>query len=418
MSTLTCAIQFGSNRIMAIAALKDMKTGTLSNIQIESESARDCVSYGYVSNVEQAAMHIRSIIQKLSNRMRASITSAHVGAGGLSLHSLVQQPTVQIPDYDVLDSTPFGEGQYQLIVGQKRIRQRIQAAMDRAGIHINSFIVLPKATACILTTDMRQRGCVLVDMGAATTTVAIYYQNQLHHLAVIPMGGDNVTLDIQSSGCSFDEAERNKTDWSDVSQATPTESTSSNASGNALFADKTLSMPLSKLNTIALCRYEEIAANILHQIEISGLQDKLEAGCILTGGAAQQNGIASLIRRRLNVARIEVRAYREAAMLNSERKPHLTNALALLNFCTEDCQAPVKPAAPTTAAPTAAATNQPTTAAKPKDGQLDLEIPDDLEPESTATPKVNNRPMRDMVSRFLRDLITGQDDTPIQPKRK
>lgn len=417
MSTLTCAIQIGSNRIMAIAAMKNMQTGTLSNIQIESESARDCVSYGCVSNVEQAAMHIRSIIQKLSNRMRATITSAHVGAGGMSLHSLVQQPTVQIPDYDVLDSSPLDEGQYQLIVGQKRIRQRIQAAMDRAGIHLNSFVVLPKATACILTPDMRQRGCVLVDMGAATTTIAIYYQNQLRHLAVIPMGGDNVTLDIQSSGCTFDEAERNKTDWSDVSQETPTDTATTSASGNALFADKTLSMPLSKLNTIALCRYEEIADNIRHQIEISGLQDRLEAGCILTGGAAQQNGLTSLIRRRLNVARIEVRAYREAAMLNSERKPHLTNALALLNFCTDDCQAPFKPVAPTPATP-AATTAQPAAAAKPNDGQLDLEIPDAPEPETTEPDKEDQHPVRGMVSRFFRDLITGQDDTPKQTKRK
>lgn len=416
MSTLTCAIQFGSNRIMAIAAMKNMQSGTLSNIQIESESARDCVSYGCVSNVEQAAMHIRSIIQKLSNRMRATITSAHVGAGGLSLHSLVQQPTVQIPDYDVLDASPLSEGQYQLIVGQKRIRQRIQAAMDRAGVHLNSFIVLPKATACILSPDMRQRGCVLVDMGAATTTVAIYYQNQLRHLAVIPMGGDNVTLDIQSSGCTFDEAERNKTDWSDVSQETPTESATSNASGNALFADKTLSMPLSKLNTIALCRYEEIADNIRHQIEISGLQDHLEAGCILTGGAAQQNGLATLIRRRLNVARIEVRAYRETAMLNSERKPHLTNALALLTFCTDDCQAPVKPAATGTPAPTS--TPAQPAAQKANDGQLNLDLPDDPEPEDPNKDKDNSHPVRGIVSRFLRDLITGQDDTPKQSNRK
>lgn len=416
MSTLTCAIQFGSNRIMAIAAMKDMKTGTLSNIQIESESARDCICYGCVSNVEQAAMHIRSIIQKLGNRMRATITSAHVGAGGMSLHSLVQQPTVQIPEYDVLDSTPLSEGQYQLIVGQKRIRQRIQAAMDRAGVQLNSFIVLPKATACILTPEMRQRGCVLIDMGATTTTVSIYHQDQLRHLAVIPMGGDNVTIDIQSSGCTFEEAERNKTDWSDVSQETPTDSATSGTSGNALFADKTLSMPLSKLNTIALCRYEEIAANIRRQIEISGLQDKLEAGCILTGGAAVQRGLLSLLRRRLNVSRIEMRAYHEATLLSSERRPHLANTLALLNFCTEDCQATIKPAAPVApSTPTPAPAAQ-SAAPQPTDGQLNLDIPDDPEPASK--PEPGSHPVRGMVSRFLRDLITGQDDTPTTHKRK
>jgi len=416
MTTLTCAIQFGSKSILALAAMKDMKTGTLANIQIESESARDCISYGCISNVEQAAMHIRSIIQKLGNRMRATITSAHVGTGGISLHSLVQQPTVQIPEYDVLDSTPLNEGQYQLVVGQKRIRQRIQAAMDRAGVRVNSYIVLPKATACILTPEMRQSGCVLVDMGAATTTVAIYHQGLLRHLAVIPMGGDNVTYDIKSSGCTFDEAERYKLEWSDVSQDVPTDAAASSNSGNAMFADKTLSIPLSKLNTIALCRYEEIAANILHQIEISGLQGRLEAGCILTGGAALQNGLTSLLRRRLNIPRIEVRAYREAAMLNSERKPHLTNALALLSFCTEDCQTVVKPATPATTGTSTPATPSVTTstATQKQDGQLNLEIPDDPEP---APQTEESHPVKNAVSRFLRDLFTGQDDTTTQSKR-
>ena len=339
MTILTCAIQLGSSRILAIAAQKEMPKGTITNIQIESEPSTDCISHGRIVNVEKTAMHIRALIQKLSNRMRTPISAAYVGLGGMSLHSLIQQPSVKIPDYDVLASLSIGSNQYQLIVGEKRITESIKAAMERAGIRLVEIIVLPLATASILKNVERQKGCVLVDMGAATTTVAIYKGGDLQHLAVIPLGGECVTYDIQSAGCSYEDAERIKRDWSDVSQEVTPESPTTNTT-SALFAERALPIPQSKLNNIALCRYEEIAANIEHQIEASGLKDQLYAGCILTGGAACQNGIEALLLRRLSLAHIETRAYREAAQIDSDHKLDFTNLLALLSSCTTDCQAP------------------------------------------------------------------------------
>jgi cell division protein FtsA len=176
-------------------------------------------------------------------------------------------------------------------------------------------------------------------MGAGTTTVSIYKGGELKHLAVIPLGGECVTLDIQSAGCTNDDAERIKCDWSDVSQEVTPESPAGNAP-SAMFAERALPIPQSKLNNIALCRYEEIAANIEHQIEASGFKDQLKAGCILTGGAAYQNGITALLLRRLSMTHIETRAYRESAQIGSDHKLHLTNLLSLLSSCTDDCQAP------------------------------------------------------------------------------
>lgn len=427
MTNLIAAIQLGSSRIMAIAALKDMPKGTLTNIQIESEPSADCISHGRIVNVEKTAMHIRTLIQKLGNRMRATISAAYVGVGGMSLHSLVQQPSVKIPDYDVLSSQPLGQGQYQLIVGEKRIRESIRAAMERAGIRIVDIIVLPKATATILRNAERQKGCALVDMGAATTTVSIFKGGDLQHLAVIPLGGESVTLDIQSAGCSHDDAERIKRDWSDVSLEVTPESPVGN-SPSAMFAEKALPIPQSKLNNIALCRYEEIAANIEHQIEASGLKEKLEAGCILTGGAAYQHGIADLLARRLSTPRVEVRSYREPTLVGSDNKPHLTNLLALLTFCTDDCQAPRAAVLPEADEHLAAAARpaQPVQPAPATDNEPSLELPDRdpepaaeaaAEPAAVSTPEPKPEPESEVktstsfseaLGRFVKDLFTGQ----------
>src|SRR3712207_7912105 len=50
----------------------------------------------------------------------------------------------------------------------------------------------------VLTEAEKRAGCVLVDLGSGTTTVSVYYKNILRHLAVIPLGGDNITKDIAS----------------------------------------------------------------------------------------------------------------------------------------------------------------------------------------------------------------------------
>lgn len=413
MKILTCAIQFGSSRIMAIAAMKNMQNGTLENIEIESEPTKNCISHGHIVNNEQAAMHIKSVIQKLGNRMRATISSAYVGIGGMSLHSLIQQPSVQIPGYDILHAEPIAGGQHQLIVGEKDLRQGVISAMERAGIRMRDVIVLPQATSCILTDEERRRGCVLVDMGAGTTTVSIYKNGDLQHLAVIPLGGDSVTYDIESAGCTREEAERIKLEWSDVAHEGKEAAGSNQQSAvNALFADKALPIPQGTLNTIVTCRYEEIAANILHQIENSGLKDHLDAGCILTGGASVQRGLTTLMSRRLGISRIEIRAYSERAFIGSERKPHLTNLLALLNFCAEDCQAPAKPLSTLAAAAAKPAATTPAAATNTTTGQLSIDMPEpepEEEEEEAETEKSKKSSFRSGVSRFFGDLFSGQN---------
>ena len=418
MKILTCAIQIGTSRIMAVAAWKNTETGILENIEIESENAKGCISHGCISNVELTAMHIKSIMQKLGNRMRTTISAAYVGIGGISLHSLIQLPSVQIPGYDVLSAEPISGGQHQLIVGEKRLRQGVVAAMERAGIKLIDIIVLPQATARILTDNERQRGCALIDMGAGTTTVSIYKNGDLQHMAVIPLGGDAVTNDIQSNGCSYEEAERNKIEWSNASEDSAEIAVAAQqAAANAIFAEKALSMSQNMLNTIVICRYEEIAANILHQINNSGLKNNLGAGVILTGGASMQRGITSLMSKRLDVSRVEIRAYAERSFVGSERKPHLTNLLSLLNFCQEDCMTPV--AKTTISATTSTVTPKPVNATKPttagpsepvsnekaSSSQLTLDIP---QPEPDPELPQESTLLRG-VKHFLGDLFSGQN---------
>ena len=62
----------------------------------------------------------------------------------------------------------------------------------------------------ILTDNEKRGGCVLVDLGAETTTVSVYYKSILRHLAVLPLGGANITKDIASLQMEEKDAEAMK----------------------------------------------------------------------------------------------------------------------------------------------------------------------------------------------------------------
>ena len=62
----------------------------------------------------------------------------------------------------------------------------------------------------VLTENELRGGCVLIDLGAETTTVMVYFKNILRHLVVIPIGQNNITKDIASLQMEENDAENVK----------------------------------------------------------------------------------------------------------------------------------------------------------------------------------------------------------------
>ena len=97
-----------------------------------------------------------------------------------------------------------------LIVAKPTIKQNLTRVMS-FGINVKDYIVTPLAVGEYVLTDSERLGCMLVDLGAETTTVSIYKDGSLAYLSTLPLGGRNITRDI-SNGLSVleDTAERVK----------------------------------------------------------------------------------------------------------------------------------------------------------------------------------------------------------------
>ena len=250
MAEFIVAIELGSTKITGIAGRKNLD-GSISVLSVVKEDASQCIRKGVVYNIDKTVQSLTNIISKLKANLKAEIAHVYVGVGGQSIRSvrnviveelpadtIVSQEmvnqlmdknrTMSYPDQEILEAAtqeykvdqqyqldPIGiqcsrlEGNFLNILWHKTFYRNLNKCFDLAGIAIAEMYLAPMVLAdSVLTEAEKRSGCVLVDLGAETTTVAVYFKNILRHLAVIPLGGANITKDIASLQIEEGDAER------------------------------------------------------------------------------------------------------------------------------------------------------------------------------------------------------------------
>ncbi len=340
------AIEIGSTKITGIAGKKNVD-GSIQIYAYAREDASSAIRRGVVYNIDKTAMSLTAIINKLEAELAledASISKAYVGFGGQSLRSKRNFVNRQMEDEvkiqkEIVDSlmeenrnTPYAnleimevipqeykvkasnvndpigmvsnqiEGHYLNIVSLKSNKQNLISAFKQANLNIASLVTAPCALAnAILTDNEKRQGCALVDMGAATTTVAIYKNELLRHLVVLPLGSDNITKDICSLQVEESEAKMLKEKYGLAYMDPDDEEIYSRT-----FPVNNQTIEAKKLNEIVKARIDEIIVNVLNQIKIAGYSNKLPAGIILTGGGSNLKKLVEAfnIRHHINKVRI------------------------------------------------------------------------------------------------------------------
>lgn len=336
------AIEVSSSKVIGTIGKID-SDGKLNIITTEEEKSVECVRYGIVQNVEETATRIRRILNLLERHSEISprkVTGLYIGISGRSLRSIPTEVDIQLSSETIIDETivkrlrekaitkaidsslevidavprsytightttkdPIGnlgssiKATFDLIVCRPQIKRNITRInlADRYNIHTHGFIVTPLAAGALIPTDSeKQLGCMLVDMGAETTTITIYKDSNLNYLATLPLGSRNITRDITKLNLLEESAEETKIQ-----------------SGNALASSNTAELNIhgvdsAKISNIIVARCEEIVVNIIEQINYAGLKkDDIPGGIILIGGGSQLNNMAELIR---SISNLQVRA--------------------------------------------------------------------------------------------------------------
>ena len=325
------ALEIGSSKIVGAIAEKT-SAGYLSVKHLQEEKHLNSVRYGIVQNVENIKSSINHILHTLEGMVDGRITQVYLGISGRSLHSIVSEvnrsvgttesitrelidriiheaTSTPIKNHDTVDivprayyvdkvETPNPVGQFgssikikvNLIVAKPALKLNLNRLMT-FGIPAKDYIVTPLAVAeQILSESDRELGCMLVDMGAETTTVSIYKNKALIFLNTLPLGGRNLTRDVMNGMNVLEETAENvkkninnPLDPSNVSNVR-IEGVDAREAANYISA-----------------RTGEIIANINQQLADAGVTSNDIQSIVLIGGGAHLGGLQQKMEETIKI---------------------------------------------------------------------------------------------------------------------
>jgi cell division protein FtsA len=83
------------------------------------------------------------------------------------------------------------DANFHIVIGKTSSAKHIEKCVNRVGLNVADLVLEPLASAeAVLTDDEREAGVALIDIGGGTTDLAIYYEGNIRHTAVIPFGGN------------------------------------------------------------------------------------------------------------------------------------------------------------------------------------------------------------------------------------
>lgn len=359
------AIELGSSKMTGIAGQKNLD-GSITVLATVEENSSSCIRKGVIYNIDKTCQCLTSIIKKLKNFLKQDITQVYVGVGGRSIRSLknvivkdlpgasiISQDMINelmdinrnmtYPDQEILDAAtqeykidnqyqidPVGiqcshlEGIFLNILWRKNFYNNINTCFENANISIAEMYLAPLAMADSVLTDSEKRaGCMLVDLGADTTTVSVYYKGILRHLSVIPLGGNNITKDLTCLQLEEADAEKMKLKYAkaytDISNIDPTLNYS---------VDKDRTIESKKFIEIVEARIEEIVENAWFQVPVE-FSDKLMGGIILTGGGSNMPEIEKVFKTHTHIDKVRIAKF--VTQTVNSKDPKITNHTGMMN---------------------------------------------------------------------------------------
>jgi cell division protein FtsA len=202
----------------------------------------------------------------------------------------------------------------------------LQKAVESAKVTARSIIVAGVAASrSVLTEQQIENGVVLIDIGGATTNLAIYEEGDLQFTAVIPIGGINITNDL-AIGLRTDQeiAEKLKIEHASAVSRGDKSGVSLEHNGSIY------SFTTADIDEIVEARLEEVFESINKELKRAGRFGKLPSGAILTGGTAQLDGIAEYAKESLGLAARVGIASGFGGVADGIDKPQFATAVGLM----------------------------------------------------------------------------------------
>ena len=298
------------------------------------------VSRGIVSNIDKTVTSIKLALEEVEKKDNIKIREVVVGIAGQHIKSLQHRgeivrdnieieigqedidklkdnmfKLITIPGEEVIHVIPQEytvdgedgiqdpkgmagvklEANFHVITAQVGAVRNIMRCVEKAGLVPKELILEPFASAiATLDDDELREGVALVDIGGGTTDVAIFLDKIIRHTAVIPFGGNIVTKDIKTGLSILDkQAELLKIKFGSAMYTGDQENVMVSIPG--LRGREPKEIAVKNLSEIIGARMKEIIDLVYHEIKVSGYENKLMTGIVITGGGSQLKNLQQLV---------------------------------------------------------------------------------------------------------------------------
>jgi cell division protein FtsA len=306
---------------------RGMKAGTVVNLAEAEEAVRHAVEIAE----HDASVQLESVVVSVSSgRPAGELYTATVNIAGPTItdgdvtrvlaagsHHSVRPGRVLLHSlpigYALDDVRGIGEPRGMLarrfgvdmhaVTADVAAARNIMLAVEHCHLSVETMVAAPYvAGLAVLADDEADLGAALVDMGAGTTTMAVFSSGRFIHVDGFALGGQHVTMDLaRGLNARIADAERIKTFYGSV------------LTGGSDERDMVTVAPVSddereppqfvsraSLVRIIKPRVEEILEMVRDRLAASPCAAEPRAHVILTGGASQLTGLPELAARILN----------------------------------------------------------------------------------------------------------------------
>lgn len=373
---IVTALDIGTHTIKIVVA---QKIGNEWELVHYAKMASFGLRRGAITNPEETAKNIQQLIAGVEKEIGRKINSVFVNISGSHLYVVpsdglisvsradhiisqedidrVQQATrsINIPSNEEILDVFVRE---YIIDDQKGIKQplglvgvRLEAkvlllcyfqsyfinlthAVLNAKLQIDDIIPSPLAAAnAVLTRQQKEIGVALIDIGAATSSLVVFEEGELMHLAVFPLGSANITNDLAIGlRTEVSVAEDIKKQYGScmVPKANPPAGGGKKETRKKLeIADKQYPVEFTKKQLVDIIepRAFEILDLMQKELKKIGRQELLPGGIVITGGGAKLPKIRELAKQQLKLP-VEIGVPK--AIVGLEHDPALSTVVGLV----------------------------------------------------------------------------------------
>lgn len=369
-SRYAVGIDIGTTTVRCVVGHLDSTTGTPTIVGV-GQAVNSGMRKGVVANLNGPAQAIDDALgeaERMSgyqvNGASFSINGSHIlstnadgmiAVGGMD-HEINEDDLARIEEVATLGKVPANREILEVVPhsyrldGQDNIKDPIGMTGTRLEINANvvsalaphlanlqkaaemvkvsPHAIVPSVTAsarAVLSEQQIENGVAVIDLGGATTSVAVFEEGDLQYVGVISVGGANITNDL-AIGLKTDPeiAEKVK-----LAHAIAIARGSSDAV--TVTHDKEVhTFTAADIDEIVEARLDEIFEAVQKELKKAGRAGQLPSGVVLVGGTAKLTKIAEYAKDKLGLAARVGKSAGYGGVAENIEEPQLAAAVGLM----------------------------------------------------------------------------------------